>query len=67
MSAFVGEDADVALRLGQPQPVAQHLGKQLVVAVPLPGVVERGCEQVRSLQMLQHILRAENREPGMGI
>ena len=37
---------------------AQHIGKEMVVAVPLAAVVERDQEQVRPIESLQHRLAA---------
>ncbi len=39
-----------------PQPTAQHLGKQVVVAIPLPPVIERDEEQIGPLHILQQCL-----------
>ena len=44
---------------------AEHVGEQVVVAVPAPLVVERNHEQVPALQRLQHL--AARRRPGDGV
>src|SRR5215471_3325306 len=43
-------------RLCLPQTIAQSLGKQLMVAIPLPFIVERDQEQVAALEMRQPCL-----------
>ena len=37
------------------EPCAQRVGEEVVVAVPLPLVVERDDEQVRALEVLEHV------------
>ena len=44
------------LRLELLGTAAQHLGKQLVIAIPAPLPIERNQEQVLTLQLVQHQL-----------
>ncbi len=44
------------LRLGLPQANAQRIGKQGMVAVPAPLVIQRGNQHIGALQRLQHSL-----------
>jgi hypothetical protein len=46
------------LRTGLQQPGAQQAGKQVMVAVPAPVIIERESEQVRALESFKDRLRA---------
>ena len=54
-------------RLLVQQARAQHVGKEMVIAIPASAIVERDHEQVRSLQRLQHTVPRSRILTGDGI
>src|SRR5260370_15417396 len=52
------------VRLSSVQTSAQGLTKQIMIAVPLPLLIQRHDKEVGSLHLLQHLLARLERRPG---